>query len=360
MKSNAIETVYKGCRFRSRTEARWAVFFDTLGIRWEYESQGYNLGVKRVKYLPDFYMPDWDKFVEIKAFKQIEPAEAQKAGLLVQYEGKSVLMLCGQPWPGEYLTQLFVPNNAPAANAPYTAAFIPPHKIGQFGFAPQSNRVYIHAPEMNPPYLCLNLDLVVDSEHLLMIMNGDNASYIMDDVKTGIHTMVGPMSTIRDLLQVDTILHRAYIAARQARFEFGETGKSIDNALRLHNPLTEGASPYFDPEILARVRALENEALKLKENAQKYQRPYQHGECIVAWVQPGATVSVRRLARGIRLREYRNVLHDFQDKYLMVIDIKTKKIFNSYKQRAGKALAKSLIVKIDYDNSYRIINYVKK
>lgn len=34
----AIETSYKGYRFRSRTEARWAVFFDALGVRWEYEA----------------------------------------------------------------------------------------------------------------------------------------------------------------------------------------------------------------------------------------------------------------------------------------------------------------------------------
>ena len=29
-----METRYKGCRFRSRLEARWAVFFDALGVRW--------------------------------------------------------------------------------------------------------------------------------------------------------------------------------------------------------------------------------------------------------------------------------------------------------------------------------------
>lgn len=28
----AIETRYKGYRFRSRLEARWAVFFDALGL----------------------------------------------------------------------------------------------------------------------------------------------------------------------------------------------------------------------------------------------------------------------------------------------------------------------------------------
>ena len=33
----AIETVYKGCRFRSRLEARWAIFFDALSLEWEYE-----------------------------------------------------------------------------------------------------------------------------------------------------------------------------------------------------------------------------------------------------------------------------------------------------------------------------------
>src|SRR5262245_46962536 len=39
-----IETRYKGYRFRSRLEARWAVFFDAQGIKWEYEPQGYDFG----------------------------------------------------------------------------------------------------------------------------------------------------------------------------------------------------------------------------------------------------------------------------------------------------------------------------
>lgn len=49
----AIETHYRGYRFRSRTEARWAVFFDKLGLRWDYEEQGYVLP-KSGCYLPDF------------------------------------------------------------------------------------------------------------------------------------------------------------------------------------------------------------------------------------------------------------------------------------------------------------------
>lgn len=52
----AIETRYKGFRFRSRLEARWAVFYDALGIRWEYEPEGFLLSDGR-KYLPDFHLP---------------------------------------------------------------------------------------------------------------------------------------------------------------------------------------------------------------------------------------------------------------------------------------------------------------
>lgn len=47
------ETLYKGLRFRSRLEARWAVFLDSLGVEYEYEPEGFNLpGVGA--YLPDF------------------------------------------------------------------------------------------------------------------------------------------------------------------------------------------------------------------------------------------------------------------------------------------------------------------
>ncbi len=50
----AIETKYKGRRFRSRLEARWAVFFDAMGFKWEYEPEGYAGG--GTAYLPDFLL----------------------------------------------------------------------------------------------------------------------------------------------------------------------------------------------------------------------------------------------------------------------------------------------------------------
>lgn len=48
----AIETRVYGCRFRSRLEARWAVFLTEAGFRWDYEPEGVELDAGR--YLPDF------------------------------------------------------------------------------------------------------------------------------------------------------------------------------------------------------------------------------------------------------------------------------------------------------------------
>lgn len=70
MPIKAIDTRYGGYLFRSRLEARWAVFFDQLGLKWDYENEGYELPSGR--YLPDFSLPAFNLLVEIKP----EPSEA--------------------------------------------------------------------------------------------------------------------------------------------------------------------------------------------------------------------------------------------------------------------------------------------
>jgi hypothetical protein len=50
-----IPTPYGGVKFRSRLEARWAIFFDRLHIPWEYEPQGFDIGDGEA-YLPDFIL----------------------------------------------------------------------------------------------------------------------------------------------------------------------------------------------------------------------------------------------------------------------------------------------------------------
>lgn len=54
-----INTKYKGYLFRSRLEARWAKFFDTLDLQWEYEPEGFDMGtVERYCYPCDANKPE--------------------------------------------------------------------------------------------------------------------------------------------------------------------------------------------------------------------------------------------------------------------------------------------------------------
>lgn len=64
----AIPTRYRGCRFRSRLEARWAVFFDHMGIGWQYEPEGYVVGGR--PYLPDFLL-ECGTWVEVKGSEEM-------------------------------------------------------------------------------------------------------------------------------------------------------------------------------------------------------------------------------------------------------------------------------------------------
>ena len=80
MQHRAIETRYKGYRFRSRLEGRWAVFFDALGLSWEYEPEGFELD-GGVRYLPDFRLTVFGcvpVYVEVKPPAPIPKAEVEK------------------------------------------------------------------------------------------------------------------------------------------------------------------------------------------------------------------------------------------------------------------------------------------
>lgn len=91
----AIETVYNGYRFRSRLEARWAVFFDALGVKYDYEKEGYDLG-KAGWYLPDFWLETVQQWAEVKPHA-LTDEEYEKCALLAQGTGHAVLILVGEP-----------------------------------------------------------------------------------------------------------------------------------------------------------------------------------------------------------------------------------------------------------------------
>ncbi len=87
-----IPTEYAGTRFRSRTEARWAAIFDQLGIQWRYEDEGYQL--RSGWYLPDFWLPVWRAFAEVKGGTELwDRVAITKARELATAAAVPVLML---------------------------------------------------------------------------------------------------------------------------------------------------------------------------------------------------------------------------------------------------------------------------
>jgi hypothetical protein len=90
----AIETTYSGIRFRSKTEAKWALFMDIIGCKWIYEPEGYDLG-DGIFYCPDFYLPDVDAFLEIKPITGGFPSPTKQ---LAAQSGKRVVTMLGEPF----------------------------------------------------------------------------------------------------------------------------------------------------------------------------------------------------------------------------------------------------------------------
>lgn len=71
-----IPTEYNGDLFRSRLEARWAVYFTHLGLEYIYELEGFKLP-DSTKYLPDFWFPMFQCWAEVKP-RILDPHEFHK------------------------------------------------------------------------------------------------------------------------------------------------------------------------------------------------------------------------------------------------------------------------------------------
>ena len=90
-----ITTRYKGYCFRSRLEARWAVYFEAIGLEWNHEKEGFIFD-NGVCYLPDFWLP------QVKMWAEVEPGDFDKEELgkvysLVQESRFSCILLDGLP-----------------------------------------------------------------------------------------------------------------------------------------------------------------------------------------------------------------------------------------------------------------------
>ena len=124
----AIETQWKGYRFRSRLEARWAVFFEELGLRWEYEPEGFALG-DAGWYLPDFYLPDLSGgvFVEVKPSHNDDDIEAKaKIEALCAMTKKFTLLASGAPDQCSYLAYEFDGGKPQEIDVCFQLKYLPP------------------------------------------------------------------------------------------------------------------------------------------------------------------------------------------------------------------------------------------
>lgn len=191
-----IETVYAGYRFRSRLEARWAVFFDTLGLRWEYEPEGYDLG-ELGYYLPDFYLPEVHCFTGAdSAFIEIKPDHfpsdtiCKAQSLAGKFDGKREVHIC-MSLPGELQSLIFIGGSKASS---ITARMC--HLDGELGFVPDGLIVGLE-----------DGSLVVEPTAITTVTGWITPDYYLKEL--------GPMPD----------LERAFSAAKRARFEHGERGR---------------------------------------------------------------------------------------------------------------------------------------
>lgn len=102
----ALPATFSGVRFRSRTEARWAVFMTELGVEWSYEHEAFAL--PSGNYLPDFWLPTISTGSALKSkteglFVEIRGTDSDDSRLpdLAQVTQRRVILLVGTP--AEYL-----------------------------------------------------------------------------------------------------------------------------------------------------------------------------------------------------------------------------------------------------------------
>lgn len=242
----AIETVYNGYRMRSRLEARWAVFFDAMGTKYEYEKEGFDLD--GIWYLPDFWLPELSLWVEIKPTAATD-GEKKKAYLLAEKLNANACIVQGNPWVStieldlgkeiypilekDYKAHVFFGN---IASAPWWHEFFGRYmfeSLSEFlGECRQEHPGY-HLPEVprfdgsqGSAVKLMEIDRLYFSckygkshPHWRYGISDENYAWSEDQGKLTLrwhhveydHAIYTPK--LRD----------AYIAARQARFEHGET-----------------------------------------------------------------------------------------------------------------------------------------
>lgn len=202
-----IPTTYAGCRFRSRLEARWAVFFDHLDIAWQYEPQGYLVGPDQKPYLPDFHLPSTNTWVEVKGdaeqidFELLAQTVDPHTGLPGMRDSvltkRGLLLLGAIPHVTQWL-----------AHHP-----ILQHKTGLKGMLTLTQ--FSPADTLTDPWFWADPDVFFETTPSHPAQNEKWATYVRSHLnyRLGFWGGTAPKE-----------LADAYTAARSARFEHGEQG----------------------------------------------------------------------------------------------------------------------------------------
>lgn len=194
MAIKAIETRYKGYRFRSRLEARWAVLFNALGIDFFYELEGLILD-DGVRYLPDFFLPDWG-YLEIKPFY---PGDDYVFRLL----RNKIMIAIGEP----YIDMALLKSR-------YRILRLAFH----YYYLGDGNSIDIDANLIVECPVCHSYLLEGDFYHI------EHEPDYLKGLPCGPGSIQCHCGKNNKKLLATNRLQQAYISARSARFEFGEQG----------------------------------------------------------------------------------------------------------------------------------------
>lgn len=230
MTINAIETYYAGHRFRSRLEARWAIVFDNLGVKWEYEPQGYRVGEQGRPYLPDFYLPSLGWWVEVKGEQQrldvsllIDAVHPQHGlGRPDAYYRTNLLILGPIPrgdvphahWSITRTAVLGVPGGPAAAGAGCGAGCFFTNVLFGLHYLSPTADLPLHELARQPGFTAADYNRLVRFGALIAPASASTPKKPETDMTDGV--------PIYDLEGKLPHLDAAYLLGRTARFEHGE------------------------------------------------------------------------------------------------------------------------------------------
>lgn len=173
-----IETIYNNYKFRSRLEARWAVFFDELDVKYEYEREGFD--IDGVWYLPDFYLPDYSCWIEIKPDAVISDYDNSKINAFAKATKDKFILISGIPKEDRYNIQMLAGSDICKTRFFSKLQYI-------FGLTSKTKELYL-------------------------LSQGGSLIWF------SVNNNVDEWSIIPTIFELD----KAYDTAMQARFEFGE------------------------------------------------------------------------------------------------------------------------------------------